>query len=691
MSLRQLSPRSLSIAFGLGLAALFAYLVARNHGLFPMVFADEWFYSSSARLHPLSEAVVPSYLFLALYGLTSWFGDQFLEGVRVLNAAFFVGAAPFLYLIARPICGRGPAMAVAIMGVMGAANSYTAYFMPEPMYFFLFAVLSWGAMAWRGLQPWQYGLAVGAVLGLLATTKVHGLFLAPALVVFLLYRGWADYRGKGWLVKALLMIACALAALAAVRFSIGYLLAGPAGLSLSGNFYKGVATTSTSSLDKLLGLLPDALVSLKGHLMGLVLLVSLPLASMALHAASPAVRQDSKAELRMLSMFAFLMLGATVAMTVLYTASITSHGPGEGTRLHLRYYNFVFPLLFIIALAPLALAKEQGRAAARGVIAAVLGGAIVFAVLALQPAYTVSHVDGPELAAITRTKPILYALSALALATLALWAFAPKRGVQLFLFLLLPLTVINGERASRRMFEGATVANEYDRAGMAARQHVSREEANRLTVVGEGSGLLRALFHIDSPGAEYQDIATGAPFTTDLISPRRAWILVVGKRALPPDLKPVVQTPDYSLFKVDTEHHPFAIIPMAEPTKTGVISAFEGLSHPEGWGRWSSGKEVRLEFAKPLPKALTVLFKASAFGPNIDKDFVMQVGSQRKAFRLAGGPQDRLLSFDTDGTVTTLTIEVPQPASPDSLGYPGDPRTLGIALNELELGDRARR
>lgn len=689
MSLRQPSPRSLTVAFGAGLAAFFAYLVARNYGLLPMVFADEWFYSSSARLHPLSEAVVPSYLFLALYGGTSWLGEQFLEGVRVLNAAFLVGAAPFLYLIARPLCGRGPAMAVAMLGVMGAANSYTAYFMPEPMYFFLFCVLSWGAMAWRGLRPWQYGLALGAVLGLLATTKVHALFLAPAMVLFLLFRSWTDYRAQSWLGKALLMIACALAAMALLRFSIGYLLAGPAGLHLYGNFYKGVANTSTSSLDKLLALLPATFVSLKGHLMALALLVALPLATIALQ-ASPAGRKDGTAQLRLLIMYAFLMLGATVAMTALYTASIASHGPGEGTRLHLRYYNFVFPLLFIVAIAPLGMAQQFGRTGARAVLAAGLGALIVFAVLALQPAYTVSHVDGPELAAMTRTATLLYTLSGLALMTLAVWTVAPRRGAQLFLFLLLPLTVVNGERASRRMFEGAVVANAYDRAGMAARQHVSREEAKRLTVVGEGSGLLRALFHIDSPGAEYQDIATGAPYTSDLISPRRAWVLVVGPRALPADLKPVLQTPEYALFKVDTMHRPYAVIQMAQPAQGGLISSFEGLSHAESWGRWSSGKQVRLQFARPLPKSLTVLIKASAFGPNIDKDFVMQVGTQRKTFRLAGAAQDRLLSFDTDGAATTLTIDVPQPTSPEALGQPGDPRTLGIALSELELGDRAR-
>ncbi len=117
------------------------------------------------------------------------------------------------------------------------------------------------------------------------------------------------------------------------------------------------------------------------------------------------------------------------------------------------------------------------------------------------------------------------------------------------------------------------------------------------------------------------------------------------------------------------------------------MSRHEGFSVAEPWGMWSGGKEVRMHFAKPLPKALTVLIKARALGPNVDKDFVMQVGAQRKTFRLSGDEQERLLSFDTDGSANSILIEVPHPISPAELGHPGDTRTLGIALAEIELGN----
>ncbi len=689
MHFSQQLARKLPVFFWLALAAVFAWIVARNWGLYPMVFADEWHYSNSARLHPLSESILPSYLFLSLYSLTSVLGDRFLDGARVLNTIFFVGAAPFLYLIARPLCGRPAAALVAVLSLVGGVNSYTAYFMPESMYFFLFAVLSWGAMAWRALSPWRYGMALGLVLGLMLATKVHALFLIPALLVFLLYRSFADYRNEGWLLKAALMIVCALAATLLVRFAAGYLLAGPNGLNLFGNFYGGLANSTSSSMERWLRLLPPAVLSLKGHLLGLALLLALPLARMGLQAASAQARRDSPPGLGLLMVYTFLMLGAALAMTVMFTASLLDGGPAETMRLHQRYYNFLFPLLFIIAAAAAGL-DQAGTLRARVVAAVLAGAALVFAAVTLQPTFLISHVDSPELFSVLRNTAFRLFVP-LALLTLGLWAWRARIGGAVFLCVLLPVMALSGAHATRIMFRGALTANEYDRAGMAARQHVGRDGANRLTVVGDGPGPgpLRALFHIDAPGAQHQDLAPGAPLAPELVSPRRDWILVVGQHALPADMVPTIRTPEFALVKVNTGHRPFAMIKMSKPLEAGVLLRHEGFSVVEGWGMWSAGKEVRMHFAQALPKSLTVLIKARAIGPNVGQDFVMQVGDQRKTFRLAESEQERLLRFDTDGSVKTIMIEVPHPVSPESLGHKGDTRTLGIALAEVELGNAA--
>ncbi|WP_310612684.1 hypothetical protein, partial [Acinetobacter baumannii] len=80
---------------------------------------------------------------------------------------------------------------------------------PETAYYFGFCVLSWVALA-RSSWSWpRWSLALGVVLGLMSLIKVHALFLAPPLVLFMLYARWA--AGGAWLLPALASVAVTLA------------------------------------------------------------------------------------------------------------------------------------------------------------------------------------------------------------------------------------------------------------------------------------------------------------------------------------------------------------------------------------------------------------------------------------------------------------------------------------------------
>ena len=46
--------------------ALLIFLTARNAGMYPAVFADEWFYSLFSRLYNIEFAQRPSYLYFRL-------------------------------------------------------------------------------------------------------------------------------------------------------------------------------------------------------------------------------------------------------------------------------------------------------------------------------------------------------------------------------------------------------------------------------------------------------------------------------------------------------------------------------------------------------------------------------------------------------------------------------------------------
>jgi phosphoglycerol transferase len=221
------------------------FLTVRNCGLFPSIFDDEWIYSEYSRLAPRSDAPVPSYLFFLLFGTTRFFGEGFLECARIYNACFFAVALVFIYGVCRIYSSHKLALFTAILSVLGPINTYSAYFMPESMYFCAFWMMSWFLL--RGIEkgPWILGAGSGAILGLMAMIKFHAVFLLPgfAAFVFLAWITKAAHLTARSVIQTLLLTGLAFIA---VRFAGGYLLAGQAGLQLAGERYGSFASPSSS-------------------------------------------------------------------------------------------------------------------------------------------------------------------------------------------------------------------------------------------------------------------------------------------------------------------------------------------------------------------------------------------------------------------------------------------------------------
>ncbi|HZX28405.1 MAG TPA: hypothetical protein VFF16_15145, partial [Telluria sp.] len=672
-------------AFPAALILVFAWLVLRGRGALPFVFADEWLYSLSSRLQPLAESTLPSYLFLALYKGTSQCGAGFLDCARGLNALWFTASGLFLYLIARRLCTRGVAAVFTLLCLLGPVNSYVLYFMPEAMYFFGFSVLSWLALSGRAWQPWRLALACGTVLGALSQVKVHALFLLPALMLYLAYVGATGApAGRGR--RALLLPLLAAGVAIVVKAALGYALAGAAGLQLLGSFYGShAANTGSGHLARLLG---PAWINLKGHAMALAMLFPVPLAALAWSGGSRAVRASAPPELRDLQVYMVLMLGAALGMTVLYTATLGDGGPVEFMRLHLRYYNFTFPLLLLAGIATIVHGSGAEGRAARAAATALVLVLMALAWKFLLPAYQVSLIDNPELHALAESAARYRNLSALQLIALLVWAWRPAYGVRMLLALVLPLGVIAAAASLQERLKQHRDPGPYDRAGMAVHAFLPQGEAAGLTVGGEGGDIFRALFHIDSAGADFIDLEPNAPLPASEIPPRRRWLLVVGNHSLPASAQVALRGDGYALLRIPQMRGQLRRVEMRAPLAGGVLVAADGLAAAESWGSWSAGRTVRLAFSQPLPRAARLIVHGNAFGPNIGKDFFLDVAGQRVPFRLSWRPQDRVFDLDTDGTARTLEIEVPEPAAPAALGQGTDQRTLGIALNWIEVGSR---
>ena len=259
----------------MGLMALgFVYLVFRNTGLMPWVMGDERLYSYYSRLAPLSDATIPNYLYYFVYGLASQCGDAFLDCARALNSVFFLLAIPIIYAVARKVCSPAVALMICAVTALGPANTYTAFFTPEPMYFFGFWVLTWAVIRVPGPAPLRNWVVIGVMVGLLSLIKPHALFLLAGLGLYLSLLSRRHQRA-GWIRSAALATVALVAATLLTKFALGYASAGENGLSLFGTLYgSGLSRFGSEGLATLLG---GALTSLQGHVPVLAALFGLSL------------------------------------------------------------------------------------------------------------------------------------------------------------------------------------------------------------------------------------------------------------------------------------------------------------------------------------------------------------------------------------------------------------------------------
>lgn len=675
------------------MAAAFFWLTARSHGLNPTIFADEWYYSKMSRLQDLSESILPSYLYLWLFRASNACGTGFLDCVRVGNTLLFVAAAPFVYLCARTVAGRALAFVVTVLATLAPLNLFTAYFMPETTYYFGFWVLSWIVLTRRHWHWAVHALVTGAVLGLMSQVKVHAVFLIPALCLYLCYARWME--GGAWLRKGLASMVLAACAVLGVKFGLGYLLAGKAGLSMFGPFYAEAATVAGTR--SRWAMLAPFFTSFRGHLMVLAVVFGLPLALLVQAVLRPSPRRAA-GPAAALHIYALLMLGAAAGMTVAYTASLAAPDNYEAVRLHVRYYSFLFPLLWMVVVAHLeakfatrleaAPDAEPGRGIGKLVrwfLALALAAVVAIAFVKL-PTYWISASDGPEVRAVALDGRWGRAVAGLSIAVLLLWAVAGVRtAARLFLFVAAPLFVLSGIVSNGLFTSQFHEDQEADLAGKFARRTVPAAERGQITVAGTDGALMRAQFHIDHKDTVILDLPDNVPVAAYQMPRHNKWLLVFGRHPLPPGVKPVAATKDYALVRLDNDFRTLGRMHLANAFGSGLIASAEGLSHAETIGRWSDSKRVVLHLNTVLPRRVNVVIRGWAFGDNAEKPFTMRIGDSSGEFRLGGRLEEVGLALDTDGKQRDIVIDVPHPVSPQAYGPSQDSRELGILLQEIEV------
>jgi phosphoglycerol transferase len=539
----------------LSMAALFLYFGMRYTGMNAVVMADEWYYSSLSRLTAPADISIPSYLYTVIYHATTACGPGYLDCARWLNAFFFLGSAPFIYLVGRRFLDTRLASFVALLAMIGPVNSYTAYFMPESIYFFTFWVTSWIAFRFHERPDLAHATTLGVCVGALALLKLHALFLVPSILAFMLYSivcrhgtGPAAWRSASVCTVSMILVTVL------VRMGFGYIVAGPNGLSLSGSLYAAQAGNSTGQSVPVLELIQLALFNLRGHVEALTILFGMPIAALVAHAFARCTGNANVRSSSPLAVYTALILLALLGMTVAFTAFVAGSGYETNARLHMRYYNFALPLLVIVGASQVRQSSRPGRWVAMAVAAAVAAMILFTIVTSWQP-YTPSLVDSPDFRGMSMRRAAFYILGLLALCSVVSWARNASTGARLFLFGFMPLFALSASLNIDHEVRAGGASNKFDRAGKFTHQFLTEAQRGQLGIIGtDPSGMFRTRFHIDNIHTWQQTAPQNLPLDLNGMPPDTAWLLLLGDYALPAGATIRARASDYVLIELGRVH-----------------------------------------------------------------------------------------------------------------------------------------
>ncbi len=532
------------------MAAAFVFLLFRNIGLHPFVFADEWVYSMGSRLTKLRSAAPPLYIYFFVYRLTKHCGSEFLECARILNDIFFVAGAPLIYLVARKVTSKPIAVLVTMLSLFGPINTYTAYFMPEAMYFLVFWLLTWFALNFRQARPSYYGAAIGTLLGTLMLVKVNAIFLLPGIAGFVVWNNVRDRSSRRFRASTV-TLSCMIVAAVVVRLGIGYLCAGTAGLNVLGTRYGSLAASSLTPA-RLSQMTSQIFGVLRGHAMSLALLFGVPLASIiTISFQGGASEAEGDDALRSIASYSFALVLPLLIVVAYFSVSVIGEGPYESlARLHMRYYDFIFPL-FLIVVAGQIPAKGRRNPYVMGLSVLVSVGLIVYSLKSLLRFYSPNLIDCPELHGVTAGRVVFYVVGIVGILSIVVWAVDQRRGAQLFLFIFMPISVLCSATTGNSELRRHLGADVYDRAGVFARDELDKDERSKLVVVGsELASLYRVLFYVDDPRTALLAIAPGAPLDRSAIQSDREWVLLIGDHSVPAGVEDQIARDGYVLFRL---------------------------------------------------------------------------------------------------------------------------------------------
>lgn len=642
------------------LAAIF--VLFRVFYSYPSVMWDEFIYSMQARLQPLSESQYPNHLFNLVFSSTNFCGPEFVNCGKSLNLVFFAVFLLFIFLIAQRFISPNQAYIVTIATAISPLNTFVMHFMPEMMYFAIFAAVIWLTLRLTESGKWVDAVLLGVGFGALWLTKPHALMLIPAFVLYFLLFGGAKLtlrlKNMGiWMATALV-----------VRLAVGFAIAGVNGLNLFGDYGATLGSIVNAVPEKIVEtnaslvstyerpiqirteVLPveqlDIFTYLSNHIAGHTAAVLAILGVAFFMIASSTWQALTKRnEIRLSTKFAFLMLALLSSMILLVSAFefvTQSAGDDNSRRLLMRYYEFMIPFAFIAALG------MTSKAAKRSTTAWILALAGIAAWVGLQVAtdlfgFTQSpsssaFVTGFDNAPVARVIAMVVGIG-----LVITWMINEGYAKKALAWAVVPLVMLTTSIAVTPSI--LTVKNDYQLGGEYVNANLNKEEISKLIVVAPNRQYAyQALFAIDQGEIPWQQVGDYSSFDSSSIPADKEYALVMG---------PVGITGPYQ-FKVSGTG--FNLIRKVNPSSfdfyretvspSSAVTKLDNFITQVYFGAWSGGGDSYITFANPVPANAKLKFTLIGSPEVIDRQLTFWLG-------------DIPLSFKLHSSLSPIEIELP--------------------------------
>ncbi len=492
-------------------------------GVGPIVFADETLHSMTARLKHISDAYSPSFAFYAVYQVTNSCGNAFLDCARTLNVLFFLGSAVLFYWLCLRYVDRRYALVLLVVYLGVPSNILLLFFIPDAMYYALFALFLVTVLVVEGASGALIG---GALLGVMAIVKTNAMFVLVGFIFFFLIETWFEHRS--WRRFAFLS-AVAVAAFFASRTVLAVALAGKNGLSFTGAHYSAQLAHALD-LWWLVGNLQLVLYAGWGHVMTVVIVLGTVIACLFLsNRYAPMNPRERRLSIAVATLFA-PVLGATIV----FSALALDGGPYESIqRLSVRYYSFLFPFAYLYALARLSRLRDDSKQSLRDrlppLVLIVLASASLFLV---RRFFTPGINESPDVWMLVSGRPAFIVVSLACLVPLAVLAWRPSSAAPAYAASLILISATWLVASQRGLLAAQSALQPFDGAGRYAELFLGEQRHDLAIVANNPVTLYQAGFHTNSLKIELVEIHPVLDEATWTRITSKPWALLIGADAL---------------------------------------------------------------------------------------------------------------------------------------------------------------